>query len=65
MYKCELCGIQSEPRQKAHKKILATKWVTHVDHYIDRDTGRLKTTTTNGSQIVKEVTCCLNCAKKE
>jgi len=50
MFKCEQCGKSSKAREKANKKVVATR----IKKY-DRSVGK---------EIVKEITICDACKKK-
>jgi hypothetical protein len=65
MFKCALCKKQSEPGQKALKKVLDTTYVVHKDKVFNYETRRWETIETTGTQIVKEAVCCADCYSKE
>lgn len=58
MFKCEICGKATQPREKQYKKMVKTrnKTYSNLDKY-----ERVKTT--KGSEIVKEINVCEKCMK--
>ena len=60
MFKCELCGKITKAGEKQHKKVVKTRDKTYIN--IDKNGNEKKTT---GTEIVKEINICEECAMKE
>lgn len=60
MFKCEMCGNITKPKEKQHKKTIKTreKNYTYLDKYRNERTSK-------GSEIVKEINICEKCVEKE
>ncbi len=56
MFRCELCGKVSNPREKQYKKTIQTRNKTYT--YLD-NRGRCRTS--KGEEIVKEINVCEKC----
>jgi len=75
MYKCEVCGITSQPRQPANKVVIETRPVRYPFRkeiqacWKFDDKGRYRYMKTNdaggmGRECVKEVIVCPDCFEK-
>ena len=60
MFKCELCGKITKSGEKQTKKIIETRKVKYSNI---SPNGKEKVT--DGFEIVKEISICEECAKKE
>jgi len=75
MYKCQICGQTSEPRQPAHKLVIETRPVRYPFRKeaqacwkLEPD-GRTKYKKTNdngglGRECVREITVCIECHER-
>jgi len=61
MYKCESCNKLSAPRVALNKKVVSSRKVSYVNKVWDREKEEEFTKTTEGSEIVKELSVCNNC----
>ncbi len=62
MFKCDKCGKITRPREKQTKKVVKTrdKTYTYTDKF-DRNQIKFK----ENAEIVKEISLCEDCAKRE
>lgn len=60
MYKCNICGKTTKPREKMHKKAILFRDKTYIN-YDKKGREHLS----KGKEIVKEINMCDNCFKKE
>lgn len=60
MFKCEICGKITKAGEKQTKKIIVTRNVKYSNILPN---GKEKIT--DGTEIVKEINICEECAKKE
>lgn len=56
MFRCEMCGNVTKPKEKQHKKIIKTreKNYTYLDEYGNKKISK-------GTEIVKEINICEKC----
>ena len=59
MFKCQMCGKVTEPKEKQYKKIIKTRSKTY--HNLNKY-GKEKIS--KGSETVKEINVCEECANK-